>query len=144
MDGRRRGDRVVPTVGRVKVCVDVEEILALTGLLRDAAEDSGQVGVALGASSAASSSGLAVGARAVQDAVDDLVRQWVERADDVAGTAGTLRALVAEAAEEYARCETQVDRTVQGIRLVDLSEWGVFEGPVDVPMETGLVRDSVG
>lgn len=124
------------------MCVDVEEILALTGLLRDAAEDSGQVGVALGASSAAS--GLAVGARAVQDAVDDLVRQWVERAGDVAGTAGTLRALVAEAAEEYARCETQVDRTVQGIRLVDLGEWGVFEGPVDVPVETGLVRDSVG
>jgi hypothetical protein len=120
----------------VEQCVDVEEIYVLMGVLRDAAEDVVAVRAELDGSTVAD--GLAVGAFAVQDAVADLVAQWVARTDDVADAADALRAIVAAAAEEYTFCETRVDHLARR-PLLDLTVLPFGTGPDDEgPMETGV------
>lgn len=121
--------------------MDVEEIYALLGMLRDAAEDLAVVGVELGASSVAD--GLAVGAHAVQDAVADLVAQWTARADDVAEAAEVMRALVGAAAEEYTFCETRVDYLARQ-PLLELTNPFDLDGSHDVPMQTGVDMAVIG
>lgn len=129
--------RPLPTVGQVTSCVDVDEIYALLGVLRDAAEDFVAVRAELDSSGAAD--GLAVGAYAVQDAVADLVAQWAARADDVAAAADAMRATVGAAAEEYTFCETRVDHLVRTVPLLDLTSLPFGLGPADdAPMATGV------